>query len=86
MKQKLSAPLASVIASLFVVGWLYFLTPTIQVPGLEPLAMGNVLSYLYGDVGILETDLSLHILLSSVVIWVSLFSICWLILSLVSRD
>lgn len=86
MKQKLTAPLAAVIATLISVGRLGTITQTTFVPGLGPIGGNSIIEYLFGNAGTLEPNVSLHLLFATVVLWMIAFSVIWFLLALISRD
>lgn len=82
MEQKFAAPISALVATLISVGRL----------GMLSMSFGNyfssisILEYLFGNGGILEPDVSLHLILATAVLWMIIFSLLWLLLSLISRD
>jgi len=87
MKQKLTTPLAAVIATLVSVGRLGTITQTTTfVPGIGRMGFSSIIEYLFGNAGTLEPNVSLHLLLATVVLWMIVFSVVWFLLSLISRD
>ncbi|OGO20100.1 MAG: hypothetical protein A2Z14_04745 [Chloroflexi bacterium RBG_16_48_8] len=85
MNQKLTAPLASVIATLIAVGRLATIVQTTSYGG-TTLGGKSILQYLFFDAGTLEPNVSLHLIFATAVLWIIAFSFLWLILSLISKD
>ena len=85
MKQKISAPLSALIATLVSVGRLALTKEKFSL-GEISYEGDRIIEFIFSiDRGI-DSDHSLQLMFGTFVLWLIVFSILWFILSLISKD
>jgi len=83
---KISVPLAAFSATLITVGRLFIVGVSHRSPfSREYTYLASIAEYLFFGYGTLEVDIAIHTLLASIIIWLSVFTLLWLVFSIISR-
>lgn len=83
MRQKLSAPISAFLAT----GIVLFFLSQVKIESNSTIVQDeSVLSVLMFNSRVLAAQTSLQLMFGAAVIWIIVFSVGWLLLSLLSRD